>query len=402
MAARGLAPRRTVPAVRVARTRATAYSATACDHLHRGRGADGPFPPGRVGHRGQGVEGVAAAAVEDQAGLRPRRRGSRWRWRARTGRAGSPPAGRCPSWPIGVLGADDQVGTGEGPRLAVHRHLLLLHGLEEGRLGPGRRPVELVEQDDMGEHRSGPEVPRPGVRGEDGHAGDVGGEQVGVALDPGELDPEGGGQGPGQHGLAHAGDVLDEQVAPRQGGDHREGDRPSGCPRSTSDRAGCRAGPAATASSMDAGRRAAGTGARLGGRHRAGAGAVAPACLVPVLMRSPASPASAVGRRRSPRLLPEHPQWPLRRDHNTRGAACPTADGRPPWRRPARRAGGQKSRADSSGMVASDRPRASSQRGAGRRPLVVVDGRARPPARGDQAAATSSSSDQVPTAMPAR
>ena len=49
-----------------------------------------------------------------------------------------------------------------------------------------------------------------------------------MALDPGQLDAEGGGQGPGQHGLAHAGDVLDEQVVAGQGRHHGDGHRPRG------------------------------------------------------------------------------------------------------------------------------------------------------------------------------
>ena len=45
-----------------------------------------------------------------------------------------------------------------------------------------------------------------------------------MALDSGQLCAECGGQRPGQDGLAYAGDVLDEQVGARKGGDHRRGD----------------------------------------------------------------------------------------------------------------------------------------------------------------------------------
>ncbi len=40
-----------------------------------------------------------------------------------------------------------------------------------------------------------------------------------MALDPRQLRAQRRGQGPGQHGLAHARDVLDQQVAARKGGD---------------------------------------------------------------------------------------------------------------------------------------------------------------------------------------
>jgi hypothetical protein len=118
---------------------------------------------------------------------------------------------------------------GQGVGLAVHAHLLLLHRLQERGLGPRRSPVELVDEDDVGEHRSGTELPGAGVGREDRDAGDVGGEQIGVTLDPREIGSEREGEGPGEHRLAYAGDVLDEEMAPRQSGDGRRGQGP-GCP----------------------------------------------------------------------------------------------------------------------------------------------------------------------------
>ena len=116
-------------------------------------------------------------------------------------------------------------GRGSGHDSPSTRHLLLLHRLEQGRLGTRRRAVELVDEHDMGEHRAGSELPCAGVRREHRHAGDVGGQKVGMALDPRQLGPERGRQGPGQHGLAHPGNVLDEQVPAAERGDGRRRER---------------------------------------------------------------------------------------------------------------------------------------------------------------------------------
>ena len=75
---------------------------------------------------------------------------------------------------VRVLRGDDQVGLRQGPGLAVHADLVLLHRLEQRRLRARRRAVELVHQHDVGEHGAGPEIPRAGVGHEDRHARDVG------------------------------------------------------------------------------------------------------------------------------------------------------------------------------------------------------------------------------------
>ena len=113
----------------------------------------------------------------------------------------------------GVLGGDDHEGPGERVADAVGRDLAFLHGLEEGGLGLGRGPVELVGQEDVGEDGPGPEGEKARVAVEDDGPGDIGGEEVGGELDPAEAEPEGAGQGLGQGGLAHAGVVLHQEVA---------------------------------------------------------------------------------------------------------------------------------------------------------------------------------------------
>jgi hypothetical protein len=95
---------------------------------------------------------------------------------------------------------------------AVHGHLPLLHGLEQRRLGLGRRPVHLVGQHEAGEHGAGAEHERPGGGVEHHGTGDVGREQVGGELHARERQAGGHGQGPGGQGLGHPGDVVEQDV----------------------------------------------------------------------------------------------------------------------------------------------------------------------------------------------
>ena len=96
---------------------------------------------------------------------------------------------------------------------AVHRHLPFFHRFQQGRLGLGGGAVDLVGQDHLGHHRAGAELKLPVALVVDGDAGDVAGQQVGGELDALELASQRGGQALGQHGLADAGNVLDQDVA---------------------------------------------------------------------------------------------------------------------------------------------------------------------------------------------
>src|SRR5438067_1837306 len=78
--------------------------------------------------------------------------------------------------------------------------------------------VGLVGQRRLGEDGHGVELERGGLLVEDGHAGDVGGEQVGGTLEALEGGADAAGQGAGEHGLGHAGDVLQQDVALAQVG----------------------------------------------------------------------------------------------------------------------------------------------------------------------------------------
>ena len=94
---------------------------------------------------------------------------------------------------------------------ALDRDLPLLHRLEQRRLGPRRRPVDLVDEQDVREDRPGHEPQPLGL--EDARAGDVAREQVRRALDAGRPQVEGARDRAGEERLAGPGHVLDEDVA---------------------------------------------------------------------------------------------------------------------------------------------------------------------------------------------
>ena len=94
----------------------------------------------------------------------------------------------------------------------VDRDLPLLHALEQPRLGLRRGAVDLVDQDDVGEHRAGVELEAGGSLVEDVGADQVGGQQIGGALHPRVLGLQRAGEGTGERGLADAGGVLDQHV----------------------------------------------------------------------------------------------------------------------------------------------------------------------------------------------
>ena len=126
---------------------------------------------------------------------------------------------------VGALVLDRVVGGEHHERLRqrpgdpVRADLALCHRLEQGRLGLGRGPVDLVGQQQAGEDRAGPEHRLTGGQVEHGGAGQVGGQHVRGELDPGELQAEHRGERAGQQRLAEARQVLDQDVA---GSEHAE------------------------------------------------------------------------------------------------------------------------------------------------------------------------------------
>ena len=83
-----------------------------------------------------------------------------------------------------VLGRDQEERGRQRPARAVDRHLPLGHPLEQRRLRLRQRAVDLVDEEDVGEDRAGPELEPPLLRVPDRQSGDVGRLQVRRALDP--------------------------------------------------------------------------------------------------------------------------------------------------------------------------------------------------------------------------
>ena len=113
-----------------------------------------------------------------------------------------------------VVRRDEEERLGQRPGASVHAHLTLSHRLEQRRLGLRHRPVDLVDEHDVGEHRARPEleVARPLVV--DGEAGDVARLQVGRALDAREGSVLDAARDRAcEDGLAGSGHVLEQDVS---------------------------------------------------------------------------------------------------------------------------------------------------------------------------------------------
>lgn len=111
-----------------------------------------------------------------------------------------------------VLRRHHHEGARQFVAVAVDGDLPLLHGLQQRRLGLGRGAVDLVADHDLREDRARLELEVTAPLVPDGDPGDVRGQQVGGELDAPHRAVDGPRQRLGQHGLAHAGDVLDQQV----------------------------------------------------------------------------------------------------------------------------------------------------------------------------------------------
>ena len=105
-------------------------------------------------------------------------------------------------------------------RLAGGRDLMLLHRLQQRRLGLRGRAVHLVGEDDVRKHRPPHEaeaaLPGGDVLFDDLRAGDVGRHQVGRELDPRELELERFGDGLHHQRLRESGHADEQRVAARE------------------------------------------------------------------------------------------------------------------------------------------------------------------------------------------
>ena len=100
--------------------------------------------------------------------------------------------------------------------MALAGDLVFFHGFKQRALGFGRGAVDLVGEHELREYRAMMECKALGVRLIDGHAENVGRQQVAGELDTLELKPQGLRQHLRQRGLAHARQVLDQQVPARE------------------------------------------------------------------------------------------------------------------------------------------------------------------------------------------
>ena len=97
-------------------------------------------------------------------------------------------------------------------RLAADRHLPLLHHLEQRTLHLGRRPVDLVGEEQVGEHRAERRAELASRLVVDARADEVGRHEVRRELHPLELAADRLRQRLDREGLRQAGHALDEDV----------------------------------------------------------------------------------------------------------------------------------------------------------------------------------------------
>ncbi len=111
-----------------------------------------------------------------------------------------------------VLGGDDEERGLQRVRHAVDRDLPLLHALQQRRLGLRAGPVDLVADDHVGEHRAVVELEDVPLGLVDADPRHVARQQVRGELDTPDRARHRSGQCLGQHGLADARHVFDQQV----------------------------------------------------------------------------------------------------------------------------------------------------------------------------------------------
>ena len=112
-----------------------------------------------------------------------------------------------------ILGRQDDKGSRKGETLSVNGDLPLLHGFQQGRLGAGDRPVDLVRQQQVGHHWALAQFKVPFLLVVDPHADNIAGQHVGHKLDPPGLAAQCDGDGLHQSGFAHAGQIVQQNMA---------------------------------------------------------------------------------------------------------------------------------------------------------------------------------------------
>ena len=115
-----------------------------------------------------------------------------------------------------VLRREDRKIGGQGIGLAIDGHVTFLHGLQQGALGLGGRPVDLVRQQEGREDGALHEGEGVFLHIEDVRPDDVGRHEVRRELNSPELAAQHLGQRADQQRLRHAGHAFDQGVLPRE------------------------------------------------------------------------------------------------------------------------------------------------------------------------------------------
>ncbi len=118
-----------------------------------------------------------------------------------------------------VLRGDRDEGAIERIGHAIHRHLSLLHRLQQRRLRLGRGSIDLVAEQQVREDWSAVERELAALHVEDAVPGDVAGHQVGRELHPAEVAREDATQRVDKQRLAQPGNAFDEDVPLGEQGD---------------------------------------------------------------------------------------------------------------------------------------------------------------------------------------
>ena len=121
-----------------------------------------------------------------------------------------------------VLRGDHQEWRRQHMGHAIDRDARLGHRLEQRGLGPRRRAVDFVGQQQLGKDRTRPEFELGRLLIEDRTSGHVGRQQVGRALNAFEGTADAARQRPGEHRLGHARHVLQQNVPLREPGHQRQ------------------------------------------------------------------------------------------------------------------------------------------------------------------------------------
>jgi len=121
-----------------------------------------------------------------------------------------------------VLGGEHHEGVRKRHLLPFESDAALLHRLQQRRLDLGRRPVDLVGEEDVGEDRPLPDPERSRLQIIDRCADDIGGHQVRRELDTTVLHRHQAGHRLGEQSLADARHALQQHMAASHDGERAE------------------------------------------------------------------------------------------------------------------------------------------------------------------------------------